>query len=68
MAMDAADTDNGILSQKGMVVSEPSEDFKGQARAIAQNMVNDWVKLTGEDGKQFVAKYEELRRTRKITR
>jgi TRAP-type transport system periplasmic protein len=68
MAIEASDSQKKILSQKGMVVSEPSEEFKRQTRAIAQNMMNDWVKLTGEDGRQFVAKYEELRRTRKITR
>ena len=68
MAIEASESQRKILIQKGMIVSEPSEDFKKQTRAIAQNMINDWVKLTGEDGKQFVAKYEELRRTRKITR
>ena len=68
MAIEASDSQKKVLADKGTNVTEPGEDFKRQTRSIAQNMVNDWVKLTGEDGKQFVAKYEELRRTRKVTR
>src|SRR6202008_2876453 len=65
MAVEAADSQKKILADKGTIVTEPSEEFKRQTRAIAQNMVNDWVKLTGEDGKQFVARYEQLRKTGK---
>lgn len=68
MAIEAADSQKKVLTEKGTIVTEPSDEFKRQTRSIAQNMVNDWVKLTGEDGRQFVAKYEELRRSRKVTR
>lgn len=68
MAIEAADSQKKILADKGTVVTEPSEEFTRQTRAIAQNMVNDWVKLTGEDGKQFVARYEQLRKARKVAR
>jgi TRAP-type transport system periplasmic protein len=65
MAIEAADSQKKILADKGTTVTEPSPEFIRQTRAIAQNMVNDWVKLTGEDGKQFVANYEKLRSARK---
>jgi TRAP-type C4-dicarboxylate transport system substrate-binding protein len=65
MAIEASSSQKKILADKGTVVTEPAEEFKRQTRKIAQNMVDEWVKLTGEDGRQFVAKYEELRRTRK---
>jgi len=67
-AIEAADSEKKILVQKGMAVSEPSQEFMRQAQALAQNMIADWVKLTGDDGKQFVTRYEDLRRTSKPSR
>jgi TRAP-type C4-dicarboxylate transport system substrate-binding protein len=57
MSMEARDSAQATLAQRGMTVAQPTPALmEGMAR-IGQQMVEEWVGRAGEDGQRLIAAY-----------
>lgn len=52
---------NRILSENGMNVERPSDQFAADLREIGQTMTEEWVEKAGERGQELLSRYDEVR-------
>jgi TRAP-type C4-dicarboxylate transport system substrate-binding protein len=58
--MQAEETDQLVetLRSKGMVVVEPSAQMMKEMQTIGQQLIEEWVKAAGDDGKKIMSQYK----------
>lgn len=58
MAQAETDAKTAVLAEKGMTVSQPSDQLKADLQAIGKTMGEEWAAEAGEVGKQIMSAYQ----------
>ena len=59
MAEEITGTQIKTLQDKGMTVSTPSPEFRGQLEKVGATLTEEWVKKAGDVGQAVVKKIRE---------
>ena len=58
MAQAGTDAKTAVLAEKGMTVSQPSDQLKADLQAIGKTMGEEWAAEAGDEGKQIMSAYQ----------
>ena len=59
MSAKAHDASVKKLAEKGLIVTQPNEAFYGELKEIGNQMIQEWLKKAGPDGKAFWGSYRK---------